>query len=163
MTDFDERFAVGNQVRLGGRELRILDVKERKKQLLLKLDGIDGPEEASSLSGSLLTIREVELAPLGEDQYYRFQLVGLNVFDDSGRAIGSVVDILDTGETQVLVVSDGGGEVLVPLVSDFVTQVDLKAGQIQADLSSLQPRRATTRADPVRTRRQPRDLRSLHG
>jgi 16S rRNA processing protein RimM len=139
MTDFDERFAVGNQVRLGGRELRILDVKERKKQLLLKLDGIDGPEEASSLSGSLLTIREVELAPLGEDQYYRFQLVGLNVYDDSGRAIGSVVDILDTGETQVLVVSDGGGEVLVPLVSDFVTQVDLKAGQIQADLSSLQP------------------------
>ena len=139
MTDFAGRFAVGNRLQLKGATRRILDVKERKKQLLVQLEGIEGPEAAAALSGELLAIPEAELAPLGEDQYYRFQLVGLDVVDPSGVAIGQIADILDTGETQVLVVSDGSKEILIPLVSDFVGSVDLEAARIHADLRNLQP------------------------
>ncbi|HET9201262.1 MAG TPA: ribosome maturation factor RimM [Dehalococcoidia bacterium] len=137
MTDFADRFAVGSRLRLGGADRRIVDVKERKKQLLLKLDGIENPESAAALSGAFLTIPESELAPLSDDQYYRFQLLGLEVADMAGRDLGRVTDVLDTGETQVIVVTDGKGELLIPLISDFVVRIDLEANKLHADLTNL--------------------------
>ncbi|HEX5938799.1 MAG TPA: ribosome maturation factor RimM [Dehalococcoidia bacterium] len=137
MTDFADRFSAGNTLTLGGIPRQVLDVKERKRQLVVLLKGIETPEDASALRGTLLTIPEAELSPLGEDEYYRFQLIGLAVQDEEGSVVGKVTEILDTGETQVLVVESDVGETLIPLVEGFVIAVDLAGGKISADLTGL--------------------------
>ena len=137
MTDFADRFSAGNMLTLGGTPRQVLDVKERKRQLVVLLKGIETPEDASALRGTLLTIPEAELSPLGEDEYYRFQLIGLAVQDEEGSVVGKVTEILDTGETQVLVVESDVGETLIPLVEGFVIAVDLASGKISADLTGL--------------------------
>ena len=138
MTDFGDRFTVGRTLILRGTGRRIVEVKEHKRQLLVRFRGIDTPEEAAAFGGALLTIPENELAPLSEDQFYRFQLIGLAVENERGANIGSVADILETGETQVLVVKGDAGEHLIPLVDGFVSEVDLDRSTIRADLTNLQ-------------------------
>ncbi|MEX2237053.1 MAG: ribosome maturation factor RimM [Dehalococcoidia bacterium] len=137
MTDFLDRFLPGASLNLRGRSHRILDVKQRRQQLLVRLTRIATPEAAAAQRGTLLTIDEAELGPLGEGEFYRFQLVGLAVIDQNGAALGSVEEILDTGETQVLVVRGDSGEVLIPLVEGFVSEVDLAKGQVAADTTDL--------------------------
>jgi 16S rRNA processing protein RimM len=137
MTDFAQRFTVGSSLRLRGESRRIEDVRQRKRQLLVRLKGIETPEEAGGFAGSLLTIPESDLAPLGDDEYYRFQLIGLRVEDEDGTLVGTVTEILDTGETQVLVVEGERAQQLVPLVDEFVSAVDLARGAVRANISKL--------------------------
>lgn len=137
LTDFPERFLPDRDVYLDGRPTRVMDRKERRAQVILKLLGIDTPEAASRLRGQLLTIPEDQLEPLEEDRFYRFQLMDSRVVDHDGGELGAVADILDTGETQVLVVRGDDRETLIPLVEGFVTSVDVEAKTVQVDSRAL--------------------------
>ena len=67
------------------------------------------------------------LPPLGEDEYYAFQLVGLAVEEEGGRSLGSVKDVLNYPANDVLELDSG---VSLPLVGACVRQVDLDGGRI---------------------------------
>lgn len=84
-------------------------------------------DEAESLHGCSLLIRENERAPLPEGEYYVDQLLGLPVMTDTGKPLGLLTDVLNTPANDVYV-TDGGA--LIPVAGDFIVQVDLEAGQI---------------------------------
>ena len=67
------------------------------------------------------------LPPTEEDEYYIFQLVGLEVVEENGRALGRVADVLPGVANDVLQLGDG---VLLPMVEDCIRSVDLEAGRI---------------------------------
>ena len=59
----------------------------------------------------------------------------IEVISDDGIRIGRLYDVLQTGANDVYVVEkDDGGEVLIPVTRDFVTDVDLEAGKITVHL-----------------------------
>ena len=68
-----------------------------------------------------------ELPPTDDDEYYAFQLIGLEVVEENGRALGTVADVLPGVANDVLSL-DGG--VLLPMVEDCVRPVDLDGGRI---------------------------------
>ena len=72
---------------------------------IVKLEGIDSPEEASLVRGHVLLIPAADRDPLeDEDEFYVQELVGLTVLlDSSGKKVGKVVDLFDgTGTHDVL-------------------------------------------------------------
>ena len=77
--------------------------------------------------GVTLTVPRGELPPLGEDEYYAFQLVGLAVEEEGGRLLGRVSDVLNYPANDVLELDSG---VSLPLVGACVRQVDLESGRI---------------------------------
>jgi len=77
--------------------------------------------------GAELAIRRVDLPPLAQDNYYVADLVGLAVVDEAGRPVGTVRDVLPGPANDVLELDSG---VLLPLVEDCVSAVDLDAGRI---------------------------------
>lgn len=77
--------------------------------------------------GSLLEVERDELPPTADDEYYAFQLIGLDVVEENGRALGKVVDVLPGIANDVLSL-DGG--VLLPMVEDCILDVDLDGGRI---------------------------------
>jgi 16S rRNA processing protein RimM len=80
-------------------------------------------------------IPEEDLDVLPPDSYYHHQLRGLRVESDSGTDMGTVADILKTGGgADVLIVKGPNGEILLPLVSSFIRQVDLPGGRVVAVL-----------------------------
>jgi 16S rRNA processing protein RimM len=86
--------------------------------------------------GATLAVPRAELPPLGEDEYYAFQLVGLAVEEEEGRFLGRVVDVLDYPANDVLELDSG---VSLPLVGACVRQVDLEGGRIVVSVGFADP------------------------
>jgi 16S rRNA processing protein RimM len=77
--------------------------------------------------GTVLEIEREQLPPTEADEYYAFELVGLEVVEENGRALGTVKAVLPGVANDVLELD---GEVLLPMVEDCVKAVDLAARRI---------------------------------
>jgi 16S rRNA processing protein RimM len=77
--------------------------------------------------GATLAVRRSELPEPEEDAYYVFQLVGLAVEEEGGRALGTVIEV-DHGPANDALVLDTG--LLLPLVEACVRDVDLERGRV---------------------------------
>jgi 16S rRNA processing protein RimM len=102
---------------------------------VLGLGDVSTRAEAVALSGARIEIPSSQLKPLPDGHYYRFQVVGLAVSDESGRNLGRVREILETGANDVYVVCPEGGqgrkdEILVPALKHVVLNIDLEAGKM---------------------------------
>jgi 16S rRNA processing protein RimM len=97
---------------------------------LVSLSGVTTPEAARALNRWCVAVREQDLPLLGGGQYYCYELIGLEVVDDSGELIGTVGDVLASGGNDLLVVNAGQKERLVPMVDRVVTDVDLARRRI---------------------------------
>ncbi len=103
--------------------------------LIFKFEGIDSPEDASLIKGLDLKVPENELAELGKDEFYFYQLEGLTVKTTSGRVIGKVTKVVPMPASEILEVSDEDGrETLIPVLKVFVKKIDLDAGEILVEL-----------------------------
>jgi 16S rRNA processing protein RimM len=77
--------------------------------------------------GTVLEIERDQLPPTEADEYYAFELVGLEVVEENGRALGTVKAVLPGVANDVLELD---GDVLLPMVEDCVKSVDLAARRI---------------------------------
>jgi 16S rRNA processing protein RimM len=102
--------------------------------VLLKLAGYDDREAAQALRNLWVQVPVDEAVPLEEGEYYLFQLLGLDVVETAGEPLGKVVDILETGAHNVLVVKGERGEVLLPDIPDVIQTIDFDANQITVTL-----------------------------
>ena len=133
LTDFPERFKTMEHVCLSlGNTLLEKTVESAvvlQNRIILKLEGIDSPEQAKKFRGALLQVSRQELWPLQDGVYYHFEIVGLEVVTADGSALGEVTEVLTTGGNDVYVVKDKlGNEYLVPAIRSVVKKIDTGAG-----------------------------------
>ena len=129
---FDELSAVVLQK--DGQEDRPLQIERWRPEgprVVMKFVGIDTPEKAREiLVRGYLTIDPHQIAPLPEDMYYVFELVGCTVADESGHQLGTVAEVLQMPSTDVYVVRDGRREVLIPAVGEFIVDISIPRRQL---------------------------------
>lgn len=77
--------------------------------------------------GSWLEVDRDALPATEDDEYYVFQLIGLDVVEEGGRALGTVRAVTPGVANDVLELDSG---VLLPMVEDCVQQVDIAARRI---------------------------------
>ena len=128
MTDFPQRFRAGEKVYLNGDLLTIEGSRWHGEVVVLKLAGYADRSAVENLRGRYLEIPEKEVYPLPKGQYYRFQIVGLEVRTTEGERLGKIVDVFPTGSNEVFVVRSARGELLLPAIEDVVKEVDLEKG-----------------------------------
>ena len=104
-----------------------------RNQLLIKLVGIDGIDDAALLVGSTLLVQETVLGSLKPGQYYHYQVVGFEVFTASGERIGTISSTLSTPGGEIYVVQGTAKEHLIPAVKEFIDKVDFTAGTLIID------------------------------
>jgi 16S rRNA processing protein RimM len=121
----------------GARRIAVTASWPHKGRWVLKLDGVDTIDQAEQYRGVEIRIGEEDLAPLPEGSYYHHQLRDLRVEDGAGRPLGVVADLLETGAGTVLVVRGPNGELLIPLVEDYVRSVDERGGRMVAVVPEL--------------------------
>ena len=134
LTDFPQRFRTGAVLWAAGHEYTVRHARPHRDALLLELDGIDSREQAGTLRGLLLEVPETELAALAEGEYYRFQLVGMEVVDVGGTALGRIEEVLDTGANDVYIVRSAEGELLLPAIDSVVKDVDVAGRRMVVEL-----------------------------
>lgn len=109
------------------RELRIRALRRHKGRPLLAFEGVDDATAAERLVGSTLAIDRdnVHLEP---GEYFDDDLVGCTLVDESGRALGDVVAVEHFPAQDVVRV--GPRRAIVPLVGEFVRNVDVRGRRI---------------------------------
>jgi 16S rRNA processing protein RimM len=134
LTDFPERFQRGAALWVRGRRHEVQRSRSSRGLVYLGLSGIDSRNAAEELRGALLEVPESDLMPLPEGQYYRFQVIGLEVRTPEGSSLGRVAEILSTASNDVYVVRGGPRELLIPAIEDVVLEVDVQGGRLVVDL-----------------------------
>jgi 16S rRNA processing protein RimM len=124
-------------VRVDDRELAISRRAGTPRQLILRLEDHDDRAAAERLRGKDILVARGHAPELGPDEWWEEDLVGCTVHDGD-RSIGTVRRLLELPSCEVLEVErPGGGELLVPLVSDAVREVDVERRAIDIDLRFL--------------------------
>lgn len=78
---------------------------------------------AEKLRGTALTVPRSELPPLGEDEYYHHDLIGLPAVSTDGSALGSVVAVENFGAGDVLEIERPDRKrFMVPMRSEAVPE-----------------------------------------
>lgn len=110
-------------------ELDISGVKFFKNMVILKFKGYDNINEIEKYKGQDLWITRGQAVPLGEDENFVADLIGLSVVTDEGTELGIMKDVMFTGANDVYVVErQGGKELLLPAIKDCILAVDLEKG-----------------------------------
>jgi 16S rRNA processing protein RimM len=112
-----ERFARGARLLAGGEPAEVVSSKRGAGgRTVIKLD-------RAVERGTPLAVPRDELPDLGEDSYYAFELVGLDVEEEGGRRLGTVSEVDNAPANDVLELDSG---LLLPLVESCVLSVDLE-------------------------------------
>jgi 16S rRNA processing protein RimM len=135
-TDFPEsRFAVGAAlfVNRGGRvePVRVTSMRIHQGRPIVGLEGIADMNAARALAGLEFRVPIDALAELPDGTFYRHDLVGCAVQTGDGTTVGTVSEVEgEMGNTRLVVTTDTGGEVLVPLVEGICRTIDPGAKRI---------------------------------
>jgi len=115
------------------RGYKLLQARQHKGIVIIKLEGIDDRNAAEQLMRSSITIPQEMALPLGDDEYYVRDLVGMKVETETGEPLGTLTEVLNTNANDVYVITDPTGEsFMIPAIKDVVLGV--AAGKITVRL-----------------------------
>jgi 16S rRNA processing protein RimM len=98
--------------------------------VIAQVQGIANREEALKLKGLPVAMRRDALADPGEGHYYHADLIGLEVVNEQGEALGTVKRMFSNGAQDVMEVQGKGRARLIPWVGAVVKGVDLAKREV---------------------------------
>lgn len=137
LTDFPERLRPGSKLTIGtpGQLVRLRSVRPHNQFMLVSFEGYTDPERVRPFVNQLVQVPVDDRPPLPEGEYYQHQLIGLSVVDESGRSLGRVKQILETGANDVYIVqATDGKEILLPAIDPVILSIDLEEGVMRVHL-----------------------------
>ena len=118
-----------------GRKLTIKHARFHKRMVLVTTAEIKTMNEAELLRDQEVLIKAEDLPELEEGQFYVADLVGLPIFDEEGKQIGTFKDSLSTGSNDVYVIAvPGQKDYLLPALKKYVKEINLAEKRIVVEL-----------------------------
>ncbi|MDB6213484.1 MAG: ribosome maturation factor RimM [Gemella haemolysans] len=140
-TDFEEqRFEKGTELLITRgnqvvKEVTVESYRTHKNNLLVKFVGIDSIEEAEKLKNLQIKIDSDNIGELEENEFYFHEIIGCEVFDENGKSLGEISEILTPGANDVWVIkSQNGKEILIPYIEDVVKKIDVENKKIDIEV-----------------------------
>jgi 16S rRNA processing protein RimM len=131
------RFARGSRLDTDPADVGPLTVSGTKwhsGELLVRFEGIGDRDAAAELRGTWLTVDSATIAPPEDpDEFRDGDLVGLSVRTLDGTPVGTVDDVLHSGQDVLVIKSPDGREIMIPFVKPLVPDVDVKSGFLVID------------------------------
>lgn len=110
-------------------------VRGQGSGVILKLAGVETPEEAAALAGWEVAIPRAQAPEPPAGTFYHADLLGLLVVEEE-RPLGRVVEILETAAHDVFVIRGEAGEWMLPATRAHVRRIDPAAGRIEIQPAS---------------------------
>jgi 16S rRNA processing protein RimM len=102
------------------------------KGVLVKLAGIQTPEQARLQTGAEIAVLRSQLPPTEPGEFYWSDLEGLEALTPEGETLGRVDHFRSTPGGDVVVIR-GAREHWIPFVKERIVKVDMAAGRIVLD------------------------------
>ena len=119
-----------------GKEHILAEVESGKisgDELQVKLAHIHDRDAAALLRGYTIEVPREQFEPTEEGEYYWADLIGMAVKNRDGINLGEVINLMETGAHDILIVRGEHGEKLIPFVEQFIDNVDNENRQITCD------------------------------
>ena len=125
------KFSLGNRLR----ELRLAEFRFHRGIWIVSLEQITSCEDAEQLRGALVCVPRQELWAPEADEYFEFDLVGLEVFNErDGEKLGEVHSLRQTGgEAMIVVRHQDGFDFLLPTTWTIIKNIDLPGRKMLID------------------------------
>ena len=118
-------------------KLAIIEAKDHSDSVVACARDVADRNAAEALRGARIFVPRSSFPTAAGDEYYWVDLMGLEVVNREGVALGQVRDLMSTGPQTVLVIAyeqEGKTmERMVPFVAAYVDQVDLTGRRITVD------------------------------
>lgn len=138
----DAKFRPGFSLFSGTVSVGVDEAKIHSGTVVAKFSGLDDRNVAEALRGARIFLSRSSFPVASTDEYYWVDLIGLNVVNREGVALGCVRDLMTTGPQSVLCIEytstqeDGSSinaERMIPFVSAYVDTVDIAGKCITVD------------------------------
>jgi len=113
-------FGVGSRLIVGGEMAEVVSAKVAGGRPVIRLDRHPQPKAP-------IEVERTSLPDTEEGEFYVFELIGLEVVEETGRSLGKVVNVAPGVANDALELEGGA---ILPLVEDCVRDVDLTARRI---------------------------------
>lgn len=158
VTEDPSRFTTGLQLYLETKRgetipLIVASARRHGKFVLVKFRDYDTVEAVGHFQRCRLYVDRKDAIPLEEGEYYVADLIGLLVYDEEERLLGTLAEVIETGANDVYRVALDPSfaeslskesteqkraktpkEVLLPAIKDCILQVDVDAGRMRVRL-----------------------------
>ena len=115
--------------------LEIENVRFFKNMVILKFKGIDNIDDVMKYRKAGLFVTREQAVPLGENEYFIADLIGLSAKSDEGEELGTLADVITSAANDIYVIKQKGvSDLLVPAIKDCIKKIDLDAGSIEIHL-----------------------------
>lgn len=113
--------------------IEVMECEVHGRMVVARLHGIQDRDAAALLRGQEIAVPRANLPPVAEGEFYWSDLVGLEVLNGVGEALGTVVEVFSNGAQEVLRVRQEAAERLIPFVPAYVQEVHLESRRITVD------------------------------
>lgn len=114
--------------------LQIESVRYQKQFVLLKFKGIDNINDIERYKGAGLWVPRKDAVPLGKNEFFIADLIGMTILDEAGNQLGTLTEVLQTGANDVYVCTNSEREILLPNIDDCIKTVDVEQGVMTVHL-----------------------------
>jgi 16S rRNA processing protein RimM len=115
------------------REIELVKSRTQGNVAVLTLAEITSRNDAEQLVDCEIWVSRDELPDLEEDEYYWNDFEGMEVFTREGMHLGRVSNLMATGAHDILIVSGGGGEYMIPVRDEFLVEYSVGEKRIVVD------------------------------
>lgn len=133
LTDFPERFFSGEDLYLFApatpepAKITISEPFDHKGFIIAGISCCNTTDDVKKIMNYEIKIKKEQLKKLEKNSYYVFDIIGLEVYDESGTYIGQIKDIITNMANDVYVIAKPGKkELLVPAIGRYIQKVDIE-------------------------------------
>lgn len=112
----------------------ITDISVQANKAYVKLEDINSLEAAQDLAKKSLYLPKTARPKPEPGGFYEDEILGFHVTDEALGDLGVIADVMTAGPNRLLVMDYEGKEVLIPINSPFITNVDKSKNKITVNL-----------------------------
>ena len=133
ISDDPHRFDPGAKlIHSNGETFVVENARPHRDRFLVKFEGVDSREDAEAIRGTLF-VPSGEVRQLEEGEYWEHDLVGCEVYDKDSTRLGEVAAVIPGPAQDLLELKTERGARLIPMVQEFVVEIDPSARKIVVD------------------------------
>lgn len=127
-TDYKERFEELPELYIEETVYTVEKVRYMGEMAVIKFKGVEDRTAAERLKGRYLYVDRENARELEEDEYFIPDMIEMEVADEDGRLLGTLIDVIQNTAQDLYEVkaADTGKLFFIPAVGEFILNVDLE-------------------------------------
>lgn len=130
-----ELFQNIKRIFFGNKPYKIISSRPHKNIYIMKVEGVTDRNTSENMVGLSASLPESEIPPCEEGEYYCFELLDMEVYDEENNFVGILVEIIETGANDVYTVVDKDKkEIYLPAIPSCIKSVDVENNKMTVKL-----------------------------